>query len=161
MGEVSGISIVCEVTVAIFNVCVTFEFYASLLTNMERGNSSGFEELVVWQEARKFRQSIRLLMSAFPIDERYRLTDQLVRASRSISANIAEGYGRYHFQENIQFCRQARGSLTECLDHLICAYDELYITADQLQEQRTHYQHLIKLLNGYIAYLKERKKQLR
>ena len=125
---------------------------------MERENSSGFEELIVWQEARKFRQSIQLYVKSFPNDERYRLTDQLIRASRSISANIAEGYGRYHFQENIQFCRQARGSLTECLDHLICASDEAYITPEQLLEQRAHYQHLMKLLNGYIAYLKERKK---
>ncbi|WP_461125706.1 four helix bundle protein [Spirosoma aerophilum] len=125
---------------------------------MERENKSGFEELVVWQEARKFRQTIRLLVQSFPGDERYRLVDQLIRASRSISANIAEGYGRYHFQENIQFCRQARGSLTECLDHLICACDEGYITADQLQEQRANYHQVIKLLNGYISYLKERKK---
>ncbi|GAB4006956.1 hypothetical protein GCM10028808_09870 [Spirosoma migulaei] len=65
---------------------------------MERENSSGFEELIVWQEARKFRQTIDLLVKSFPGDERYRLADQLIRASRSISANIAEGYGRYHFQ---------------------------------------------------------------
>ena len=52
------------------------------------------------------------------------MVDQLIRATRSITANIAEGHGRYHFQENIQFCRQARGSLTETLDHLICAQDE-------------------------------------
>lgn len=125
---------------------------------MECENSSGFEELIVWQEARKFRQTIDLLVKSFPADERYRLADQLIRASRSISANIAEGYDRYHFQENIQFCRQARGSLTECLDHLICACDGGYITTDQLQEKRTHYQQIMKLLNGYIAYLKERKK---
>lgn len=100
------------------------------------------------------------MINFFPADERYRLSDQLIRASRSISANIAEGYGRYHFQENIQFCRQARGSLTECLDHLICACDEKYITDEQLQEQRTHYHHVIKLLNGYISYLKDRKKTI-
>ncbi|QDK82711.1 four helix bundle protein [Spirosoma sp. KCTC 42546] len=64
---------------------------------MEREKSSGFEELIVWQEARKFRQTIDLLVKSFPADERYRLADQLIRASRSISANIAEGYGRYHF----------------------------------------------------------------
>jgi len=50
------------------------------------------------------------------------------RASRSVNHNIAEGYGRFPFQENIQFCRIARGSLFETLDHGIIALDEGYIS---------------------------------
>ncbi len=61
----------------------------------------GFEGLETWQEARLFRQTIRELVRKFPPDEKYRLVDQLIRASRSTTANIAEGYGRYHFQENM------------------------------------------------------------
>jgi four helix bundle protein len=59
-----------------------------------------------------------------PEAEKYNLTNQIIRSSRSVTANIAEGFGRYHFQENIQFCRQARGSLVETLDHLYCCLDE-------------------------------------
>ena len=102
--------------------------------------SGGFKDLNVWKEARIFKNEISILCKTFPKDENFRLIDQLKRASRSITANIAEGYGRYHFQENIQFCRQARGSLMECLDHLICVSDELYITKDQLDSLEKDYQ---------------------
>ena len=85
---------------------------------------SGFEELDVWKECRKLRKEISKLVKLFPIEEKFKLVDQIVRSSRSTTANIAEGHGRFHYQENIQFCRQARGSLNETLDHLICAFDE-------------------------------------
>jgi len=89
----------------------------------------GFEGLHVYQSARNYRQKISLLCKELPASEKFLLKDQLIRSSRSITANIAEGYGRFHFKEFIQFCRQARGSLTETLEHLICAADEGYISA--------------------------------
>jgi four helix bundle protein len=123
----------------------------------EKNYSGGFRELEVWKEARKFRISISTLTKKFPDYEKYKLTDQLLRASRSITANIAEGYGRFHYQENIQSCRQARGSLMECLDHLICSLDENYISKEKLSEFEEHFNKILKLLNGYILYLKNRK----
>jgi len=60
--------------------------------------------------------------------------DQIIRAKRSVTANIAEGFGRYHFQENIQFCRTARGSLSELLDHMITSFDNLYISEEKLTD---------------------------
>ena len=86
-----------------------------------------FEELEAWKSARELRKANSRLAKTFPNDERFRLVDQIIRSSRSVPANIAEGIGRFHFQENIQFCRQARGSLSETLEHLICALDEGYI----------------------------------
>lgn len=74
---------------------------------------NSFEELEVWKEARQLRINISKVVKHFPAEEKYRLVDQMVRASRSVTANITEGFGRFHFQENIQFCRQSRGSLTE------------------------------------------------
>jgi len=65
--------------------------------------------------------------------------------------------GRYHYQENIQFCRQSRGSLEESLDHLITAFDEEYINLDQLTQMRSQYELCLRLLNGYISYLMKRK----
>ena len=67
-----------------------------------------FEDLEAWKLARSLRNEIFILTKTFPPEEKYRLTDQLVRASRSISANVAEGYGRYHYKDNAKFCRIAR-----------------------------------------------------
>ena len=118
-----------------------------------------FRGLEVWKEARKFKNKIFLLTKEFPKDEKYSLVSQIVRSSRSITANIAEGNGRYHYQENIQYCRQARGALTETLDHLICALDAEYINEKKFKELESDYYFILKLLNGYIAYLKKRKEE--
>ncbi len=121
--------------------------------------SGRFRELEVWKEARRFRTKISSLTREFPATEKYKLTDQLLRASRSVTACIAEGYGRYHFQENGQFCRQSRGSLMECLDHLTGALDEQYIDQTRFEEYEMQYATIIKLLNGYISFLIKRKQQ--
>jgi four helix bundle protein len=115
------------------------------------------EDLELWRYARKFRNNISKLVKKFPYNEKYRLTDQLLRSSRSVSANVAEGFGRFHYQENIQFCRQARGSLLEVLDHLYVALDEEYINSIKFDELRQELLFCLKLLNGYIRYLKSKK----
>ena len=119
--------------------------------------ANNFETLEVWKECRNFRKQISIIVKTFPNEEKFRLTDQLIRASRSVTANIAEGHGRYHFQENTQFCRQARGSLSEILDHLICALDEDYITDFQLNEFRNQHEICLRLINGYIGFLQKQK----
>ena len=83
---------------------------------MKYETRSTFETLEAWKMARNLREGIATLVKTFPQEEKFRLTDQMIRASRSITANIAEGHGRYHYQENIQFCRQARGSLKNYID---------------------------------------------
>lgn len=115
---------------------------------------NSFEQLEVWKECRIFRIEANNIASTFPANEKYRLGDQIIRSSRSITANIAEGYGRFHYQETIQFCRQARGSLYETLKHYICAFDNGFITESILSTQRTRVEKCLKLLNGYILYLK-------
>lgn len=116
-----------------------------------------FEELEVWKLGRTIRTDFSQLAKTLPNEEKYRLADQVIRASRSVTANIAEGFGRFHYQENIQFCRQARGSLMELIDHLSVANDEHYITEVQYKVFRQKILHCIKVLNGYVAFLKKAK----
>ena len=93
---------------------------------------TSFEELECWKEAVVLRKQIRIKIRSFPVEEKYKLIDQLQRATRSVTANIAEGFGRYHYQENSQFCRHSRGSLHEVIDHLIVANEEAYLTDNEL-----------------------------
>jgi len=118
---------------------------------------SSLEDLEAWKQARELRKEISKLTKSFPKEEKFRLTDQLIRASRSCTANIAEGYGRFHYQESIQYCRQSRGSMYECIDHIYCALDEDYITEEICSKIRTQIMNCIKILNGYILYLKNQK----
>src|SRR6185312_415372 len=114
---------------------------------------NGFEDLEVWKKGRQLRIEIHQLLKAFPSEEKYRLVDQLTRASRSVTANIAEGHGRFHYLDNIKFCRNARGSLNEVRVHLICANDEMIITEEKLAHLSELYNDCFKLLNGYIGFL--------
>jgi len=116
-----------------------------------------FTDLNVWKEARSFQLFIFNLSKSFPPEEKYKLSDQIIRSSRSIAANIAEGHGRFHFQEQIQFCRQARGSLSEALNHIYTAFDCNYISKEQVIEIENKADLLLKLVNGYIFYLKNQK----
>jgi len=118
---------------------------------------STFEDLEIWRLSRDLRRSCSSLTKVLPPEEKFRLTDQLVRASRSVTANIAEGYGRYHYQENIQFCRHARGSLFEIIDHLYVALDEEYILQDSFAELKGKTTAIILKINGYIRYLNQKK----
>lgn len=115
-----------------------------------------FEELKCWQMAREYRKAIYKITKSFPKEERFGLTNQLRRAACSVTANIAEGYGRYGFQDTAHFCVTARGSLNETLDQLYAALDEDYInqkTFDALCEQGREAE---RVLNGYIAHLRRK-----
>lgn len=123
------------------------------------GNFKSFEELGCWKEARSLRLFVKdNIITNIPDSEKYALIDQLKRASRSVGNNIAEGYGRFHYQENIQFCRIARGSLFETLDHTIVAFDEGYISEEELNQFRAIHGKTLLILNGYIKYLMSQKK---
>lgn len=120
---------------------------------------NNFYDLEVYKECRKLRIDVsEISKHKFPKDEKFQLTSQIIRSSRSINANLAEGHGRFHFQENIQFCRISRGSLSETLEHLICAFDENYISKEELEKFKSQYDNCLKLLNGYISHLKRSKK---
>lgn len=125
---------------------------------MENSNKS-FTELDVWKKARELKNELFLLSNTFPADERFRLTDQLIRSSRSINANISEGHGRFTYKEQLHFCIQARGSFSETLNHLIDAFDCKYISTEQLTGFKDKLDEVGKLLNGYITWLRKQRDQ--
>ena len=112
------------------------------------------EELPCYEHARVFRKLVAAYCRKLPREEEYRLKDQMLRAARSVTANIAEGFGRHHHQENLQFCRQARGSLIEMRDHLNVAEDEGFASGTEVSEMRNSLEQTLESLNGYIAYIK-------
>ncbi len=116
-----------------------------------------FEELKCWQLAKEVRIKTRKIVRSFPPEEKYRLENQLIRCSRSVTANIAEGYGRFHYLDNAKFCRMSRGSLYEMIDHLIVANEELYINEKELNELKNEIIECATVLNGYIKYLTSKK----
>lgn len=118
-----------------------------------------FEDLEVYKAARKFRKKIYKLIKGLPGEEKFNLVGQMRRAATSLTNNISEGYGRYHYQENIQFCRQSRGSLCELVDDLNICIDEKYFPKDFLDNLKSEGALVLKLLNGYIAYLRRRKEE--
>jgi len=126
--------------------------------NMERQIKS-FEDLEVWKFCRELRNKLTKLAKGLPGEEKFRLADQIIRSARSVTNNLAEGYGRFHYQENIQFSRQSRGSLYELIDHLTICLDEEYINNEQFTPHREDCIRGIQLMNGYIRYLSKQKKE--
>ena len=116
-----------------------------------------FEDLEVYKAAREFRKKIYKLVKELPAEEKYNLAGQMRRAALSLTNNLAEGHGRYHSQENIQFCRVSRGSIMELIDDLNICIDEQYFPQNYLEEIKEEGYRINKMLNGYIAYLKKRK----
>lgn len=120
-------------------------------------NLKSFEELDVYKKCKEFRLDISNLAKTLPANEGSKLTSQLLRSSRAITTSIAEGFGRFHHQENIVFCRQSRGSLMETLENLNIAHDEGYIKEETLDKLRNDQQECLRILNSYISYLKKAK----
>lgn len=118
-----------------------------------------FEELDVWKKTRQLKNDIFNLIKGFPGEEKYRLTDQLIRSSRSVNTQIAEGHGRKTYPDRLRFCVIARGSLSETLNHLIDSFDCSYIKEEILNEYRIKITEVEKLLNGYISFLDKKSKE--
>ncbi len=118
-----------------------------------------FEDLDCWKACVEVRRYISELIKKFPPSEKYDLVDNMKRAAHSTTRNIAEGYGRFHFKENSQFCRISRGSLFELIDDLITSKDEFLITEQEYAEGRVKIDKALGILNGYINYLNRANKE--
>jgi len=118
----------------------------------------GLKKLQVWVRAKDYAVKIyKQVLPLLPPEEKWNLNQQLRRSSLSISANIAEGYGRFYYQDNVRFCFNARGSLEETLSHLIFCFETDFIPATLYQELEMEGEEIEKMLNGYIGFLKKSK----
>ena len=113
-----------------------------------------FKTLKVWQKANALEQEIEALVKAFPSHEQYRLTDQIIRSSRSISANIAEGNTQLFIKRELFHANAALGSCGETRNHLLTAYQNNYISKEQYKILDEKFLEVIKMLYGYIKMLK-------
>lgn len=123
-----------------------------MATSVEKG----LQSLRVWQQSLQLAEMIcKEILPVFPVEEKWSLSIQIRRAVQSIPANIAEGYGRYYYQETIRFSYIARGSLEEVFSHLTLAHRLGYLTDDRFTHLINEISQIRRGINAYILYLKQ------
>jgi four helix bundle protein len=122
-----------------------------------RGAASTFEDLEVYQIARTFRKTMYGLAKRLPDIEKFGLASQIRRAALSLTNNIAEGHGRYHYLDQIRFTLQSRGSLEELIDDLNACEDERYFPEKEIASLKQEGWRVRQLIDGYIRYLRQQK----
>ncbi len=93
-----------------------------------------FEDMQVWRDALDLAARVFEWSQALPKKEDYGLTSQVRRSALSVSANIAEGFGRHHTADKLKFYYNARGSLYETQSHLMYAERVKYIDVSLANE---------------------------
>jgi len=117
---------------------------------MSDKNIHHFSHLIAWQKNHQLVLKIYQITKKFPNEELFGLISQLRRAVSSITANIAEGYGRFHSKDRIRFYLQARGSSTEAQNYLILARDLNYISENEFNELKAAAFEGYKIICGLI-----------
>jgi four helix bundle protein len=116
-----------------------------------------FEDLEAYKAAREFRKAMYRVAKRLPDFEKFGLASQIRRAAVSLTNNLAEGHGRFHFLDQIRFTLISRGSLEELIDDLNVCTDENYLPADEVVALKNTGWQVLKLTNGYLRYLRDRK----
>jgi four helix bundle protein len=116
-----------------------------------------FEDLEVYRKARDFRKAMYGITRKLPNFEKYELASQIRRAAVSLTNNIAEGHGRFHYLEQLKFLFQSRGSLQELIDDLNVCDDERYLPESEAGALREQAREVQRLIAGYARYLRDRK----
>jgi four helix bundle protein len=114
-----------------------------------------FEDLEAYKAAREFRKAMYGVTRRLPAFEKFELASQIRRAAVSLTNNIAEGHGRFHYLDQIKFMLQARGSLQELIDDLNVCEDEAYLPSPEVAQLKQPSWHVLKLLNGYLRWLRD------
>jgi four helix bundle protein len=120
-------------------------------------NIKSYTELDVWKKARELVKEIYLTTANYPQEEVFGLTNQMRRCAVSVPSNIAEGCGRNHTKDSIQFFFIARGSLYELETQIHLSSDLNFINKEELEKLLSQLLHSRKLLNGFIRYYQQLK----
>jgi len=112
---------------------------------------SDLKDLQVYQLAYSFEEKVWEIVAGWAYFEKSTVGKQLVRSADSVSANISEGYGRYHYKENKNFLFYARGSLYETMNWLKKANDRKLIESEIYKELESEGIRIAKMLNAYIG----------
>src|SRR2546430_5770376 len=120
-----------------------------------------FEDLEVYQVAREFRKAIYAVTHSLPEFEKYDLASQIRRVAVSLTNNIAEGHGRFHYPDQIRFILHSRGSLEELVDDLNICLDEKYLPSDEVAKLKEQARCALILINGYLRYLRSHSSSVR
>jgi len=115
------------------------------------------EDLQAYKLAREFRKEMYRVARSLPDFEKFGLASQVRRAALSLTNNIAEGHGRYHYLDQLKFLLQARGSLEELIDDLNVCVDEEYLPTARVNELKDLGWRVHNIINGYGRYLRQRK----
>lgn len=126
------------------------------MINVERNQKEfqTFEDLETYQVARAFRVKMYAVARRLPDFEKFGLCSQMRRAAVSLTNNIAEGHGRFHYADQAKFGLQARGSLQELIDDLNICNDENFLPADEINNLKQQAWRVLSLINGYLRYLR-------
>ena len=108
----------------------------------------GYRKLIAYQKAKEVVKHTYQLLKKFPAEERYAMSDQLRRASVSITSNIAEGVNRYSVKDKAHFIEIAYGSLMEVSSQFEIAEDLKYITSDERLSMDLLVAEVARLLTG-------------
>ena len=126
-------------------------------TDGQRDKFRTFEDMEVYKSAREFRKKMYGVARRLPDFEKFGLASQIRRAAVSLTNNMAEGHGRYHFADQVRFFLGSRGSLQELVDDLNVCDDEKYLQNDEVAELKEKAWRVLGLINGYLRYLRDRK----
>lgn len=118
---------------------------------------AGFEKLWVWQKAHELMQEIHKFCKELPREERFRLRDQVERSSSSVCDNIAEGYATYYYNDKIKGFNIARKEAGETQNHIRKLAGKNYVDPPQSQKWVEQYEEVIRGINGYIRYIREKR----
>lgn len=127
-----------------------------LPTASARGGFLTFEDLEVYQVACAFRQKMYGVTRRLPDFEKFELASQMRRAAVSLTNNMAERHGRYHYPDQIRFFLHSRGSLEELVDDLNVCSDEKYLPSEEVAKLKEEALGVLTLLNGYLRHLRGR-----
>ena len=126
------------------------------LTEEANARFQTFEDLEVYQSARDFRKAMYAVARRLPDFEKYGLSSQIRRAALSLTNNIAEGHGRFHYPDQIRFVLHSRGSLEELGDDLNACLYENYFSREEVTKLKEQARGVMILINGYLRYLRTR-----